>query len=163
MTSQQATFPPAVGLTSASRAWVLVSTVLLGVAGLVLVLLPNASGLFPGLVLFIPAAVVTSTCLRMRVRVDEEVLTVCNGLRTRRVKCSAVSGIRERVAPNLGITSLAWYWSFRRRSWWLVLGDGTEVRVGVFTEMRSEGEWSPVGNVSAEQWWEHFPLASATD
>jgi len=143
----------AVGLTSASRAWVSVSTVLLGVVGVALVLLPNSSGVFPGLVLFLPAAVATGACLRMSLRADGDMITICNGIRTKRMNCSAIAGIKDRVGPNLGITSLAWYWSFRRRIWWLVLTDGTEVRVGVLTEMRSEGEWRPVGCTSAEAWW----------
>jgi hypothetical protein len=135
---------------------VVASTLLLGVVGIVLALLPNGSGLFPALVLFIPAALITSTCLRMRVKRDDDVITICNGLRTRRVRCSAIDGIKDRPGPNLGITSLAWYWSWRRRIWWLVLSDGSEVRVGVFTELQSEGEWHPVGNISAGQWWAAF-------
>lgn len=150
-----------VALTTGSRVWVAAATILSGVIGVVLVLLPDRSGLFPGLVLFVPAAVMTSTCFRMRLEVDDDVVTICNGFRTRHVRSSAVVGMRDRRGLNLGITSLAWYWAFRRRLWWLVLSNGSVVRVGVFTEMRSDGTWRPVGTPSAEAWWAAFSSSSA--
>jgi hypothetical protein len=150
-----------VALSPGSRAWVSVATILCGVIGVVLVLLPDRRGLFPGLVLFIPAAVITSTCFRMRLGVDDDVITIGNGFRTRHVRSSAVVGMKNRVGPNLGITSLAWYWAFRRRLWWLVLSDGSTVRVAVFTEMRRDGTWRPVGTASADEWWAAFSLSSA--
>jgi hypothetical protein len=141
-----------VALTPTSRAWVVVSTFLLGGTGVVQALLPNGRGLVPAFVMFIPASVITSACLRMRVRTDGEVITICNGFRTRHVRCSTIKEIEDRTDLNLGITTFAWYWSWRRRIWKLVLSDGSEVRVGVLTEMRSDGEWRPVGNVSAGHW-----------
>lgn len=135
------------------RAWIYGGVAVCSTVGLLLLALtaPQADGVVIGTSLLVYAAAL-ARCLGMSVRTDGETAVVHNGFRSFRVPLSQITGVRRAVRPNIGLLSGAWYWSLRRRSAWLTLEGGNEVRAAVFTEMRSNGEWHSIGGVDAGVW-----------
>lgn len=140
-------------LRHASRAWIYGGVAVSVTVGLLLVALtaPEADGLAISIALLVYAAAL-ARCLRMSVRTAGETVVVRNGFRTTKVPLSQVRGVRHAVRLNVGLLSGAWYWSPLRRSAWLTLEGGDEVRVSVFTEMRDSGVWRSIGDSNAEDW-----------
>ncbi len=142
-------------LRSASRGWLGGAISVLTVLGLLLliVITNDLVGTLIGAACLVTAALL-ALCLRIEIRIEGGILVVRNGLRTKRVPLSSISGTRSSVGPNIGLLSAAWYWALRRRTFWLTSEQGSDVRVAVFMEVRSDGEWRSIGTASADEWWQ---------
>lgn len=97
-------------------------------------------------VVFLPAVVANALLYRSKVIVDDGSVVVIDGLGKRTFSAGDVLQVAVQVRPNLGITSFAFYWAFRRRTVTISLVDGRTVRPVVLTSVRHNGQWHRVSS-----------------
>lgn len=115
---------------------------------------------------FIGYVTIAASWLPVRVRIQDGWLEVRNNFTRFRVPLAQIERAEFRQRSFLRFwdwTFPVWYWSFRHRSYYVVLKNGRRRRISVFMQLRVDGEWKQVGDRLPHELGVTAPAATCED